>query len=181
MESISQELLKTIAMLLSHRDNCNYTFKGMVFLEDGMRLHFQDEVAGKGAAILPKEIKAILASAVSEAVKEECQDMTEFQKELVQLGWGKVFDPDTNSVLWFDSVTQQSMTEKDAYDLVDRRKDDPELCHCGSGLYKTPLHDARGIFCAYVCDRCEEEKRSRYRLEIFEDSNYICDEPIDED
>jgi hypothetical protein len=43
------------------------------------------------------------------------------------------------------------------------------------------LYDARGIFCAYVCDKCETEKRARYRPEIFEDSNYACDEAIDED
>ena len=43
------------------------------------------------------------------------------------------------------------------------------------------LYDARGIFCTYVCDKCETEKRARYRPEIFEDSNYACDEAIDED
>jgi len=43
-----------------------------------------------------------------------------------------------------------------------------------------PLRDARGIFCAYVCDRCEAEKRDRYRPEIFTDCDYdTFDERID--
>ena len=43
------------------------------------------------------------------------------------------------------------------------------------------LVDARGIFCCFVCDECEEHKRSKYRADIFTDSNYWHDEPIDED
>lgn len=46
------------------------------------------------------------------------------------------------------------------------------LCHCGSGLQKRELLDARGIFCAYVCDVCESEKRKGYRPEIFTNANY---------
>ena len=57
---------------------------------------------------------------------------------------------------------------------------DPRLCMCGSGLYKEPLHDARGIFCTYVCDKCIDEKKSKYRTDIFEDSNYWADEDIEE-
>ena len=41
--------------------------------------------------------------------------------------------------------------------------------------------DARGIFCAFVCDRCEAEKRSRYRADIFINGAYWADEPIEED
>jgi hypothetical protein len=44
-----------------------------------------------------------------------------------------------------------------------------------------PLYDARGIYCCRVCDRCEEEKRARYRPEIFSDAGYDADEPIDEE
>ena len=54
-------------------------------------------------------------------------------------------------------------------------------CPCGSGEYPEALYDARGIFCCYVCDKCEKEKKSRYRPEIFEDGNYWADEPIDEE
>jgi hypothetical protein len=43
------------------------------------------------------------------------------------------------------------------------------------------LTDARGIFCCYVCETCEAEKRARYRADIFTDANYWADEPIDED
>lgn len=42
------------------------------------------------------------------------------------------------------------------------------------------LYDARGIFCAYVCDVCEDDRRSRYRADIFTDRNYWHDEPIEE-
>ena len=43
------------------------------------------------------------------------------------------------------------------------------------------LFDARGIFCCYVCDACEEVKRSRYRPEIFTDPNYKADEPFEDE
>lgn len=54
-----------------------------------------------------------------------------------------------------------------------------ETCHCDSGEERYPLFDARGIFVSYVCERCEEEKKSHYRLDIFEDSNYWADEPVE--
>ena len=38
-----------------------------------------------------------------------------------------------------------------------------KLCHCGSGEPRRELKDARGIFCTFVCDKCEEEKRSHFR------------------
>lgn len=52
-------------------------------------------------------------------------------------------------------------------------------CSCGSGLDKFALKDARGIFCAYACEKCEALKRARYRPEIFEDASYQADEDID--
>jgi len=55
------------------------------------------------------------------------------------------------------------------------------LCYCGSGLDNHQLLDARGIFCGYVCEKCEAEKRSHYRPDIFEDGDYWADEPIDDD
>jgi len=56
-------------------------------------------------------------------------------------------------------------------------------CNCGSGESRYPLSDARGIFCTYVCEVCEESEKERlgFRTEVFEDANYICNEPIDED
>lgn len=57
----------------------------------------------------------------------------------------------------------------------------PRLCNCGSGQERWALTDARGIFCAFVCEKCEAEKRSRFRPDIFTDSSYWADEPIDED
>lgn len=58
---------------------------------------------------------------------------------------------------------------------------DPKPCNCGSGQIRTPIHDARGIFVAFVCDECEKDKLKGYRPEIFEDAHYEADEPIDED
>jgi hypothetical protein len=54
-------------------------------------------------------------------------------------------------------------------------------CNCGSGLYKQPHYDARGIFVYYSCPECENTKKARYRPEIFTDPNYEHDEPIDDD
>lgn len=54
-------------------------------------------------------------------------------------------------------------------------------CNCGSGLAKRALHDARGIFCTFVCDKCEQQKRQEFRAEIFTDADYDHDEPIEED
>jgi len=54
-----------------------------------------------------------------------------------------------------------------------------KLCPCGSSLPRRDLVDARGIFCAFVCDFCEPHKRACYRPEIFTDPNYWTDEPIE--
>lgn len=55
-----------------------------------------------------------------------------------------------------------------------------KVCKCGSRRLPYKLVDARGIFCAYVCEACEAEVRKRYRSDIFTDFNYWHDEPIDE-
>jgi hypothetical protein len=34
-----------------------------------------------------------------------------------------------------------------------------KTCPCGSGLPRRELKDARGIFCTFVCDKCEAEKK----------------------
>lgn len=54
-------------------------------------------------------------------------------------------------------------------------------CSCGSGLPREAVYDARNIFVAYVCDECRDRRLSGFRTEIFDDPNYECDEPIDED
>lgn len=54
-------------------------------------------------------------------------------------------------------------------------------CNCGSGEPKFALYDARGIFCTYVCDSCESEKRKQFRADIFNDPNYETCEPVEED
>ena len=58
---------------------------------------------------------------------------------------------------------------------------DPDYCKCESGLPWRELSDARGIYVARVCDACEERVKAKYRADIFEDSDYETDEPIEED
>jgi len=41
-------------------------------------------------------------------------------------------------------------------------------CPCGSNKPRRPLLDSRGVFYSYICDDCEEEKRNKYRQEIFD-------------
>lgn len=54
-------------------------------------------------------------------------------------------------------------------------------CNCGSGLGSWIEYDAKGIPLCRVCDKCREEKLSKYRPEVLTDSNYWTDEPVDED
>jgi hypothetical protein len=42
-------------------------------------------------------------------------------------------------------------------------------CTCGSGKHRYELVDAAGIFCTYVCEDCEEKKKSGYDPRIFRD------------
>ena len=64
--------------------------------------------------------------------------------------------------------------------------DDWELDNCDGGHiydwnedYVYELFDASGIFVAYVCDKCVEKVKSKYRPEIFTNSNY--ESPDDQD
>lgn len=57
--------------------------------------------------------------------------------------------------------------------MCEHRDDD------GNKLDTWVLYDARGIPCGRICDRCAEETRKKYRPEIFTDSNYHADEPIE--
>jgi hypothetical protein len=59
--------------------------------------------------------------------------------------------------------------------------DDTVKWHICDKDKRRPLHDARGIFCCYVCDECEEDQRAKYRPDIFTDPNYWHDEPIDDE
>lgn len=55
------------------------------------------------------------------------------------------------------------------------------LCPCGSGEHPEDLYDARNIYVGKCCDKCKPALMRKYRPEIFTDSNYECDEQIDED
>lgn len=52
-------------------------------------------------------------------------------------------------------------------------------CDCGSGNRFRNLYDGYNIYLCKVCDLCEEEKKGKYRSDIFE--RYDCDEDIDGD
>ena len=48
-----------------------------------------------------------------------------------------------------------------------------KLCPCGSGEPRRELKDAAGIFCTFVCDKCERAKRAKFNPAIFDgDSRY---------
>ena len=53
------------------------------------------------------------------------------------------------------------------------------LCPCGSGHVRRELRDARGVFCAFVCDACEARKRAACDPKIFGSAYYPTDEPIE--
>ena len=55
------------------------------------------------------------------------------------------------------------------------------LCNCGSGKESWWIYDARGIELARVCEDCEETKKKSYRVDVLYDSNYECNEEIEED
>jgi hypothetical protein len=44
-----------------------------------------------------------------------------------------------------------------------------KTCMCGSGLPRYDLVDAAGVFCGYVCEKCEKKKMSEYDPRIFRD------------
>lgn len=48
-----------------------------------------------------------------------------------------------------------------------------------SGEWVEEVCDARGIYIAKVCDKCREEKLAGYRPEIFSDTGYETDEPVE--
>lgn len=54
-------------------------------------------------------------------------------------------------------------------------------CICGSGKSSWELYDARGIYVSRICEDCEEKVRSKFRPDIFTDSEYWHDEPIEEE
>ena len=47
-----------------------------------------------------------------------------------------------------------------------------EVCGRATGAYRYALADAAGIFCTYVCEHCEAEKRAKYNSAIFENGTY---------
>ena len=53
-------------------------------------------------------------------------------------------------------------------------------CNCGSGNDRRELVDAKGIFCTFVCSECVEQKKARYRPEVFEDNQHWQDEDEDQ-
>ena len=52
-----------------------------------------------------------------------------------------------------------------------------KLCGCNSGEERYEYKDGHGIFLFFACSKCYDQKRSRYRDDIFE--RYQCDEPIE--
>jgi len=51
-----------------------------------------------------------------------------------------------------------------------------KLCDCGSGEIVQPVYDAKGIFVTHVCPKCRKDKLSKYRKEIFYNTDYSTTE-----
>ena len=47
--------------------------------------------------------------------------------------------------------------------------------------YSWEEYDARGIYLCRVCPKCVKAKLATYRPEVLNNSNYLADEPIEED
>jgi hypothetical protein len=56
-----------------------------------------------------------------------------------------------------------------------------DQCPCGSGNKPWVASDARGISIGYVCETCIEQKKGKYRPEIFTNSNYEADDLGEDD
>jgi hypothetical protein len=56
-----------------------------------------------------------------------------------------------------------------------------KICPCGSGNASTDYYDARGLFLTRACSKCRDRKLGYFRPEVLTDSNYECDEAIEED
>lgn len=54
-------------------------------------------------------------------------------------------------------------------------------CPCGSGRAREEVRDAHGIFLAFVCDDCRDERLSGFRSEVLTDADYWHDEPLDDE
>jgi hypothetical protein len=54
-----------------------------------------------------------------------------------------------------------------------------DTCSCGSGKKAAWVLDARAIPVAKCCDDCRADKLRGYRADIFTDSHYPADEPIE--
>jgi len=52
-------------------------------------------------------------------------------------------------------------------------------CNCGSGLEGWMENDARGIPLCCVCEKCVDEKLSKYRQEVLTDPCYEANEQIE--
>lgn len=111
-------------------------------------------------------------------------------------GWGFVFPCDINGDVGEDflkfmtpqgkknleaclsgTVHGRKVIDKGVHEVIAPKR---KLCDCGSGKECYDLLDARGIFCCFVCENCEGKKKAKYRSDIFDDTNYLANEPIEE-
>lgn len=74
------------------------------------------------------------------------------------------------------------MTEKLWHVEMDKEYEEKKHhCRCGSRENAYWVNDARGIPLAKVCKVCEKSTLAKYRPEVLSDSNYDCDEQIEEE
>lgn len=53
-------------------------------------------------------------------------------------------------------------------------------CSCGSGKSSSWVSDARGIPLCRTCDNCHDEKMTKYRSEVLNNSGYDTDERVED-
>ena len=58
---------------------------------------------------------------------------------------------------------------------------DKKHCPCGSGQFRHPNWDARGIFLCFTCDVCHDKKMKGYRKEVLTNPRYEADDLGDDD
>ena len=121
--------------------------------------------------------------------QDECEiRTTDFHLSFMSKGGGYGFECLSNGTVIGNRLNDVS--RKSLEDALSREWETVEvrthtvrdrLCMCGSGKTTNRQYDARGIYLTSTCSKCHKERMSGYRTEVLTDSNYECDECIEDD
>jgi len=121
--------------------------------------------------------------------QDECEiRTTDFRLSFTSDGGGYSFDCLSDGTVIGSRLNDRSREsleytlsrEWDTIDVVTHTVRDM-LCMCGSGKASDRQYDARGIFLTSTCAKCHKDKMRGYRSEVLTNSNYECDERIEDD